>query len=225
MSADPATRAPRRSRLGGAGRVIAFTVTAAFLALLAYGLLLSAPDRTIDDSLARAETVAAPSFRLGVLDRGSLGPRLTATLGPALADGELASEELRGHPYVLNFWASWCIPCREEAPLIEQTWRTARDRGRVLFLGLNMQDLQEDARDFLRDFDIDYLNIRDPSNEVARRFGVTGLPETFFVSAGGDVVAHVVGVISAEQLAGGLGAAIAGRPTRPEQGGDRRPTR
>jgi cytochrome c biogenesis protein CcmG/thiol:disulfide interchange protein DsbE len=142
-----------------------------------------------------------------------------------LEDGAVASEELRGRPYVLNFWASWCVPCREEAPFLQETWRRARERGDVLLVGLNMQDLTEDARDFLRDFDIDYLNIRDPANEVARRFGVTGVPETFFISAEGDVVGHVIGVVSAEQLRAGMRAALGGRPTPTREGGGRRPTR
>lgn len=198
---------------------------AGFVAMLGYGVLSNAPDGSIDESLARAEAIEAPSFRLDVLEPGSLGPRLGPELAPALDDGQVGSEELHGRPYVLNFWASWCIPCREEAPLLQDAWRRARERGDVLVVGLNMQDLTEDARDFLRDFDIDYLNIRDPSNDVARRFGLTGVPETLFISAEGDIVGHVVGVVSSEQLGAGMQAAVAGRPRQTQEGGDRRPTR
>jgi cytochrome c biogenesis protein CcmG/thiol:disulfide interchange protein DsbE len=224
MDAEATTTAARRSPLHHAGRVVALVLTGGFIALLGYGLLSRAPDTSIDDSLARDEAVPAPAFELEVLEPGSLGRRLSASIGPALTDDRLASKELRGVPYVLNFWASWCPPCREEAPLIQRTWREARDR-RVLFVGLNMQDLRQDARDFIADFDVDYLNIRDPSNEVARRFGVTGLPETFFVSADGQVVAHVIGVVSTQQLQAGMAAAVSGRPRGAEQGGDLRPTR
>ena len=221
MDADPTSR---RSPLRHAGRLAALFVTAAFLALLVYGLLSNAPDTGIDDSLAAGDSVPAPSFELEVLQRGSLGRDLEASLGNAFSDDRIASEELRGRPYVLNFWASWCIPCREEAALLQRSWREDRDGG-ISFVGLNMQDLRQDARDFLTDFDIDFLNIRDPSNEVARRFGVTGLPETFFISAHGRVVAHVIGVISADQLQAGRAAAVSGRPLGAQQGGDRRPTR
>jgi cytochrome c biogenesis protein CcmG, thiol:disulfide interchange protein DsbE len=219
-----ATSAARRSPLRHAGRLAALALVGGFIALLAYGLLSKAPDTRIDDSLARNEAVPAPSFELEVLRRGSLGPELGGSLGPALADNRLSSSEVRGRPYVLNFWASWCVPCREEAPLLQRAWRDARKQG-VLFVGLNMQDVRGDAHDFIADFEIDYLNIRDPSNEVARRFGVTGIPETFFVSASGDVVAHVIGVVSGEQLDAGMAAAMSGRPRGAQQGGERRPTR
>jgi cytochrome c biogenesis protein CcmG/thiol:disulfide interchange protein DsbE len=219
-----ATSAARRAPLRHAGRLAALALVGGFIALLAYGLLSKAPDTRIDDSLARNEAVPAPSFELEVLRRGSLGPELGGSLGPALADNRLSSSEVRGRPYVLNFWASWCVPCREEAPLLQRAWRDARKQG-VLFVGLNMQDVRGDAHDFIADFEIDYLNIRDPSNEVARRFGVTGIPETFFVSASGDVVAHVIGVVSGEQLDAGMAAAMSGRPRGAQQGGERRPTR
>ena len=224
MEPDATATVGRRSPVRHASRLLVLALTGGFIALLANGLFSSAPDTNIDDSLARDEAAAAPSFELEVLDHGSLGPRLNASIGPALADDRLDSNELRGVPYVLNFWASWCPPCREEAPLIQRTWLDARDRG-VLFVGLNMQDVRHDARDFLADFEIDYLIIRDPSNEVARRFGLTGLPETFFVSAAGRVVAHVIGAVSPKQLQAGMAAAVSGRPRGAQQGGDRRPTR
>lgn len=195
-----------------------------FLALLAYGLTNQAPDTGIDESLARAEPAAAPAFELPLLQRGDLGPLLTKRLTPALADGRVALKELRGTSVILNFWASWCIPCRVEAPRLERTWRDQRPRG-VLMLGLNMQDLTGDARDFIREFHNTYPSIRDQSNGVAHRWGVTGLPETFFVTAQGRVVGHVIGVISDEEMRAGLVALRTGKPIGAVTGGDRRPTR
>ena len=125
---------------------------------------------------------------------------------------------------MLNFWASWCVPCRTEAPLLERTWREQRERG-VLFLGLNMQDATDEGRAFLREFAVSYLNVRESGNSVARRWGVTGIPETFFISPAGRVVGHVIGAVSREQLAAGIAAARAGRPQAARQGGDRRRTR
>ena len=195
-----------------------------FLGLLTYGLLTKAPNTRIDDKLASGRSGPAPEFELPVLQRGDLGPRLERGLRPALADGQIALRELRGRQVVLNFWASWCVPCQEEAPLLEQSWLKARDRG-VVFLGLNMQDVTSDARAFMRRYRNTYLNVRDSSNRVARRWGLTGLPETFFITPRSRVVGHVIGVISKAQMAAGLAAMRSGRPAGSSQGGDRRSTR
>jgi cytochrome c biogenesis protein CcmG/thiol:disulfide interchange protein DsbE len=95
----------------------------------------------------------------------------------------------------------------------------------MLFVGLDMQDITEDAKHFMDTFRVDYLNIRDPSNDIARKYGVTGVPETFFISARGEVVAHVIGVVSEKQLAAGMAAAKAGRPQPAREGGARKPAR
>jgi cytochrome c biogenesis protein CcmG, thiol:disulfide interchange protein DsbE len=210
--------------LGTAARAAGVLVVGLFIALLAYGLAKQSPRTDIDDALSRAEPVRAPGFELPVLERGSLGPALSARLRPVLADANVALEELRGTPVVLNFWASWCIPCREEAPTLERAWRRVSARG-VLFLGLNMQDLPEDARAFIREFDNTYLNVRDQSNGVARDWGVTGIPETFFITPRGRVVGHVIGVVAPEQLRRGIQSARRGRPLGALAGGDQRPTR
>jgi cytochrome c biogenesis protein CcmG/thiol:disulfide interchange protein DsbE len=197
---------------------VAATLPVVLLAGLTYGLLADAPQPTIDEALAQSEAVEAPGFDLSVLREGTLGPPLSRAVGPALDDRRIALEELRGTPVVVNFWASWCVPCREEAPLLERTWREARDRG-VLFIGLNQQDLLGDARRFLREFDTSYPNVRDPGNEVARRWGLVGLPETFFIDTDGRVVAHILGAASAEELRDGIEATRSGRPARVDRDG------
>jgi len=207
------------SPLRVAGRAAAVLVGIAFIALLAYGLTTKSADTTIDDALARSEPVAAPAVDLPVLERGAA----TGALASALADGRLRLDELRGTPVVLNFWASWCVPCRTEAPVLEAGWRASRNR--VAFVGLDMQDLTSDARDFLRELKVTYPTIRDRGNDVARDFGTTGLPETFFLDARGRVVGHVIGVVSPGQLRAGIAAARAGRPAGVDEGGDRRDTR
>jgi cytochrome c biogenesis protein CcmG/thiol:disulfide interchange protein DsbE len=207
-----------------ASRGAAVVALVLFIGLLTYGLLSQPADPTIDSSLAEAKAPPAPEFELDVLQEGTVGARLERSVQPATADGKLALRELRGTPVVLNFWASWCPPCRVEAGRLERHWRAARDDG-VLFVGLDMQDLTGDAREFISEFDITYPNVRDPGDDVARDWGVTGLPETFFVSARGRVVGHVIGAVSSRQLTEGIGAARAGRPLAAREGGDRRSTR
>jgi cytochrome c biogenesis protein CcmG/thiol:disulfide interchange protein DsbE len=99
------------------------------------------------------------------------------------------AEDLRGKPIVINFWASWCPPCRVEAPLIERTWRAYKDR-----------DRKEDALNYLREFDITYPNGPDPAGEIAIDYGVSGLPVTFFISRKGEVVRRWVGAIEKSVL-------------------------
>jgi hypothetical protein len=108
--------------------------------------------------------------------------------------------------------------------VLEDGWRRSARRG-VVFLGLDMQDLRGDARAFLRRNRVTYPTVRDPERDVARSYGATGIPETYFISSRGRVVAHVVGVVSAKQLADGVAAARAGRPLGRREGGARRPPR
>lgn len=222
MSAE-GRAAPGLGHIGRATRAVAIVAVVALVALLVYGLSEQSPRTDIDDGLAQAKSVAAPGFELPVLTPGELG-ELGDLVRPGLANGRLSLEELRGTPVVLNYWASWCVPCRQEAPVLERGWRGARGQG-VLFLGLNMQDITDDARAFIREFRNTYPNVRDQSNGVAREWGVSGLPETFFVRADGRIVGHVIGVISAKRLQAGVRAARSGRSLGALEGGDRRPTR
>lgn len=206
--------------LRGAGALAAV----AFIALLVYGVLAKAPKTGIDDSLLQQQAPPAPGFALPLLRAGLPGRELKTEVDRAASDGSVALQELEGTPVVLNFWASWCIPCREEAPRLEREWRRARRSG-VLFVGLNMQDLTDNAREFIRAFDITFPNVRDKRKDVAREWGVTGIPETFFISADGNIVGHVIGTVSSRQLRDGMAAARAGRVLGATAGGAQLPTR
>lgn len=220
MNAEP----PRSSRLGAAARAFGVIFALGFVALLGYGLIARSPDTTIDDALAARTAPPAPGFRLPVLDTGVIGDRLRDRWQRAARNGEIDLRELRGSPVVLNIWASWCIPCREEAPRLQRGWESARRQG-VLFLGLNQQDARTDALTFIREFRQDYPNVKDPSKETSRRWGVTGIPETFFITASGDIVSHVIGTVTDEQLRDGVAAARRAQARGVQDGGEQRPTR
>ncbi len=215
--------APRPSAWARVLRAAGALAAVGFLALLVYGVAAQAPDRTIDDALAGSHAVVPPGFRLAVLTDGRPG-RLQPVWRRASADHVVTLGELRGTPVILNIWASWCDPCRQEARLLQRGWEAGRAKG-VLFLGLNMEDAREDARAFLRAFHQDYPHVRDPTKDTARRWGATGIPETFFISRQGKVVGHVIGAVDRRQLAAGVQAALAGRPQAADQGGDQRPPR
>ena len=100
---------------------------------------------------------------------------------PLLGTNEmLSSEDLRGDPVVLNFWASWCAPCREEAPLLERMYQRYKDQG-VRFIGVNIRDQESNALRFVEEFGVTFPVVRDEDQELAQGLDVYGLPQTFFV--------------------------------------------
>ncbi len=144
------------------GRAFAvFLAVLAVVGLLAFGLLNKGESR-----LAVGEPV--PDKRLPVL--GGRG------------EGEIA--DYRGRWVLVNLWASWCTPCRKEAPVLEQFAHRYRDDG-VTVLGINVQDNSDDALAFLRTFHVTYPQLRSIGNERSSAFGATGVPENFLVDPNG----------------------------------------
>ena len=136
--------------------------------------------------------------------------RPAAPFSLALFDGgrfELA--EQRDRVVVVNFWASWCVPCRDEAPVLEAAWRAHRDRG-VVFVGVNVQDSEPAARAFMEEFGLTFPNGPDPSGRIAIDYGVYGIPETFVVGLDGRIAYKHVGVLASPTLEARIQGALQG---------------
>lgn len=128
-----------------------------------------------------------------------VAPRPAPTFALPLLDGtpfDLAAT--RGKPVVINFWASWCIPCEEEARVLEQGSRMYRDR--AIFVGVNVQDTEPLARDFLRRFGVTYPNGRDATGAISVEYGMSGVPETYFVDRDGRLARKWQGAIDDARL-------------------------
>lgn len=109
-------------------------------------------------------------------------------------DGEtVALADLRGRGVVINFWASWCEPCRVETPLLQDAWQA--HQGEITLIGVNMQDSEAAARAFLAEFGVSYPNGPDTAR-WGRQFGVSGLPATFFIDPDGIIRSAVLGPIT-----------------------------
>jgi cytochrome c biogenesis protein CcmG, thiol:disulfide interchange protein DsbE len=129
----------------------------------------------------------APSFTLA-----SLSPS-----GRALSLGSF-----RGRPLVINFWASWCIPCRTEMPLLEKAYRS--EAGKVQFLGIDSNDTANAARSFVRQVGVTYPVVSDGSGGEATQYGLFGLPTTVLISPSGKIVGRVIGQLHASTLQAAL---------------------
>ena len=135
------------------------------------------------------------------------------------SEGQISLSELRGQPVVLNFWASWCPPCREESVALERAWRAYRESG-VWIVGVDIQDTDQEARTFLREFGVTYPSGPDPDGQITVAYGVIGLPTTFFVSREGTIERRWVGAISEERIVSWIDELVAGTPASGETEGE-----
>ena len=174
-----------------AGFVVLGAAIAGFLVLLAVGLANRSPV-TGKSGFTRVGK-PAPGFVL-----------------PGVGGGEIDLTDFSGEPMVINFWASWCPPCRQEALVLEDAWRAHVDD--VQFVGVDIQDAEGDAESYLAEFNITYPNGLDRQGHVTVDYGVIGLPVTFFVNQAGLVERRWVGAINRDQLEGWVGELIAGHP-------------
>lgn len=195
----------RRIRPIHLAQAVAAVLVAGLLALLIWRVVAGSPGAGFVSAIRRGDKPAAPPFDLPVIwDRAGLWP---PAIRGALDDGRVSLAELRGFPVVLNFWASWCIPCKDEAPHFDASARA--HRGKVAFLGVDIQDLVPDARHFLDTLDVSYVSVRDGTSKTPNAYGLTGVPETYFIDARGRVVAHAVGAVSRRELEMSITALLA----------------
>jgi cytochrome c biogenesis protein CcmG/thiol:disulfide interchange protein DsbE len=158
------------------------------LVLLLTQLLTPAPKSESDPLVGHA----APNFSL-------------AMLGPQSKQSALALSNFKGKAVVLNFWASWCDPCKEEAPLLESTWKRMQAQGKdVVFLGIDYQDSNNDAISFLQLYSITYPTMPDADGSVALKYSITSLPQTIFINRNGMVVSREPREITAQVLSSNL---------------------
>jgi cytochrome c biogenesis protein CcmG, thiol:disulfide interchange protein DsbE len=179
---EPSPRALPWRRL-----VITFAIIAAILALLAYGFQR-------DAHYINTPLIAKPAAPF------------TLTL---FAGRRVTLESLRGKAVFLNFWASWCEPCRAEARDLEAAWQQLKDKN-IVFLGVALQDTDENSRSFVKEFGLTYPNGRDGSGKIAVDYGVWGIPETFFIDPQGRITYKHVGGISAATVRAKLDEALRG---------------
>jgi cytochrome c biogenesis protein CcmG/thiol:disulfide interchange protein DsbE len=122
--------------------------------------------------------------------------------------GKIELASLRGKVVVLNFWASWCVPCKQEAPALESVWQQYRDKG-VVVLGVDSEDFSGDARDFMRKYKITYPVVREGGRDLYAPYGVTGVPETRIIGRNGKYVAtQFYGATTAKDLRESIDTAL-----------------
>ena len=157
-------------------------VLAALVALLAYGIAQNSPDRGVDSSLARGERPPAPGLTL---------PELGGE------ERKISLSDYRGQVVVLNFWASWCKPCKDESPLLERWHQRLKDRGGTV-LGVDMLDITGDAQDFIDEYKLTYPMLKDKDGRGLEAFGVVQYPETFVIDRKGRIAQAQRGPVNDE---------------------------
>ena len=137
---------------------------------------------------------------------------------PLYGGGALTPADYADRPVVVNFWASWCGPCRQEAPVFERLSQEYGERG-VMFIGINIQDANSDAEAYLSEFGITYPNGNDEDGSISVDYGVIGIPVTFFVNRDGVVQRRWAGVMRETQLRQWIDELVLGTaPTGETQG-------
>lgn len=159
--------------------LLVWLAVVALLAVLGWGLYKQVAGRPAG---------AAPDFTLHLFEGYEYEGRREVTLS-----------QLQGKVVVINFWAEWCVECKREADVLEATWRSYRDRG-VVFIGVDWVDVEPEARKYLVRYDITYPNGPDLGGKIGHDYGLTGVPETFFIGKSGTVEHFKLGPLAEAEL-------------------------
>jgi len=154
--------------------VIVVAGVAGLIGLLAYGVASESPDTTVDGE-------PAPEVSLPPLEGGE----------------ERSLADWRGQVVVLNYWASWCEPCRDESPLLER-WHQKISRQNATVLGVDVLDVTSDAQDFIDRYELTYPHLRDKDGSTLEEFGIVAYPETFVIDRDGRIAASRRGPVDEE---------------------------
>lgn len=174
-------------------------LAAMLIGLIIYGVANTGDDTSLDGAVQRGERPVAPGANVVL-------PALDGKTRTSLAD-------LRGKVVVLNFWASWCEPCREESPILERAQRRLERDGTGTVLGVTYKDFAEESRRFERELGVTYPSLRDDKLELAPKYGTNKLPETFVLDAKGRVVAISRGQIEEPFLTNAIALALKDQQT------------
>jgi cytochrome c biogenesis protein CcmG/thiol:disulfide interchange protein DsbE len=182
MTETPVAPVPDQRRRLPAWAIAAGAVVILIAALLAL-LLVKPPQKSLCDEPAPAWTLTLFNEYRGDLNQNAL-----------------SLEELRGKGVVLNFWASWCKPCEEEAALLEEAYQRFKDQG-IVFVGVDYLDQEPAAKRYLEKFAVSYRNGPDLASRISKRYTIRGVPETFFIDPEGNLVGcRKVGPLSTAEL-------------------------
>lgn len=193
-------RSERRSPIRVALQAAALIFVGGLLGLLVYRVIESSRGSNLVAAIRAHKKPVAPDFHHKVIwPHFENWPRALQTLSTRET---LSPRDLQGHPVVMNFWASWCIPCKREAPRLNAS--AASHRGQVAFLGVDINDFSTDAVRFLRRHHVNYVSVRARGTSTYEDYGLTGLPETYFLDARGRIVSHTTGEITPPGLQDGI---------------------
>lgn len=163
--------APRRLPIG---KLIAYGLVLGLLGLLGWAL--------VRVTSGQVDSGKAPDFTITSFD----GETLTLS-------------QLRGQVVIINFWASWCPPCREEAAYLEATWRKYQDQG-IVFIGVDYVDTEKEALAYIEEFDITYFNGPDLGTRISQAYRMDGVPETYYVAKNGELRGVKIGPLAPPEL-------------------------